>query len=109
MSCRVSTRLSEIRPQDAIHLDKPEYHPGDQEIATTESSQIAEEPFVWTPSLVRRQPTPIISAAWYPSAASSNPSTYCFVVGTRDRPVRLIDAHDGRVSLLAIGCLLTSG
>ena len=105
--CRISPCLSHIRPQDVTHLDKPEDQTGDHEIAMTESGQLAEETFGWTPSLVSRQPTPIISAAWYPSAAFSNPSTYCFVVGTRDRPVRLIDAHDGRVSLLAIDCLST--
>ncbi|KAJ9101840.1 hypothetical protein QFC21_003180 [Naganishia friedmannii] len=36
------------------------------------------------------------NAVWYPSASRYNPATYCYVVGTRDRPVRLIDANDGR-------------
>jgi hypothetical protein len=61
-------------------------------------SHITEPPIKWSPALISRHPTPVISATWYPSASHLNASTYCFVASTRDRPIRLIDAHDGRVS-----------
>ena len=46
------------------------------------------------------QPAPIVDYAWYPSAAADNPATFCFLASVRECPVRLLDASDGRVSLL---------
>lgn len=43
------------------------------------------------------QAAPIVDVAWYPSASSRDPSTYCFVASVRDCPVKLLDATDGRV------------
>jgi hypothetical protein len=87
-----SAIVAEKRPPEILHLQ------ADHQAVTAENRQREEEPRVWTPSLISRHPTPITSAAWYPSASRNNPATYCFVLGTRDRPIRLIDAYDGRVS-----------
>ena len=45
-----------------------------------------------------RQPSAIWSNAWYPYASLANPSTFCYVLGIGDAPVRLVDGIDGRVS-----------
>jgi hypothetical protein len=45
-----------------------------------------------------QQPSAIWSHAWYPYASLNNPSTFCYVLGIGDAPVRLIDGIDGRVS-----------
>ncbi|RSH86125.1 uncharacterized protein EHS24_004353 [Apiotrichum porosum] len=43
------------------------------------------------------QPDAINAALWYPSASAHAPETFCFVASTRDSPVRLVDAGDGRI------------
>ncbi|CUA67925.1 hypothetical protein RSOLAG22IIIB_13579 [Rhizoctonia solani] len=43
------------------------------------------------------QPAPILSTAWFPTASSLDPASYCFVAATRDAPIKLFDASDGRV------------
>ncbi|KAB5591768.1 hypothetical protein CTheo_4800 [Ceratobasidium theobromae] len=43
------------------------------------------------------QPASILSTAWYPTASSSDPASYCFVAAVRNGPVKLFDASDGRL------------
>ncbi|QRV85263.1 WD40 domain-containing protein [Ceratobasidium sp. AG-Ba] len=50
-----------------------------------------------TPSLAAKNPAPVLSTAWFPTASPSDPASYCFVSAVRDCPVRLVDASDGRL------------
>ncbi|KAF8741825.1 WD40 repeat-like protein, partial [Rhizoctonia solani] len=43
------------------------------------------------------QPAPILSTAWFPTASSSDPASFCLVAAVRDTPIKLFDASDGRV------------
>ncbi|CAE6440753.1 unnamed protein product [Rhizoctonia solani] len=43
------------------------------------------------------QPAPILSTTWFPTASTLDPASYCFVAATRDAPIKLFDASDGRV------------
>ncbi|KAF7368664.1 Telomerase Cajal body protein 1 [Mycena venus] len=43
------------------------------------------------------QPAPILDYAWYPSASSADPASFCFVASVRETPVKLLDASDGRL------------
>ncbi|KAG2029939.1 hypothetical protein BDR03DRAFT_995026 [Suillus americanus] len=43
------------------------------------------------------QSSAVVNFAWYPGASSNNPPAYCFVASVRDRPVKLLDASDGRL------------
>ncbi|KAJ6483554.1 hypothetical protein C8R47DRAFT_1132560 [Mycena vitilis] len=49
--------------------------------------------------LMRRlpQPAPILEYAWYPTASSADPASFCFVASVRETPVKLLDASDGRL------------
>ncbi|KAJ6526821.1 hypothetical protein B0H19DRAFT_1197105 [Mycena capillaripes] len=39
----------------------------------------------------------IIDYAWYPTASSADPASFCFVASVRETPVKLLDASDGRL------------
>ncbi|KAJ7143861.1 WD40-repeat-containing domain protein [Mycena epipterygia] len=43
------------------------------------------------------QPAAILDYAWYPTASSANPASFCFVASVRETPVKLLDASDGRL------------
>jgi hypothetical protein len=46
----------------------------------------------------------ILDYAWYPRATVRDPASYCFVASTRECPVKLLDAADGRVSAIPQRC-----
>jgi hypothetical protein len=52
-------------------------------------------------SLSLPQPAPILSTAWFPTASTSEPASFCFVGAVRDTPIKLFDASDGRVLYLS--------
>jgi hypothetical protein len=54
------------------------------------------------------QSAAILASAWYPSATSKAPASYCFAASVRDCPVKLIDASSGRVTLTYLSSFLTS-
>ncbi|KAF8158641.1 WD40-repeat-containing domain protein [Mycena galopus ATCC 62051] len=43
------------------------------------------------------QSGPILDYAWYPTASSATPASFCFVASVREGPVKLLDASDGRL------------
>jgi hypothetical protein len=45
------------------------------------------------------QSTPILSSKWFPTASLTSPETFCYVLSTREMPVKLIDGLTGRVSI----------
>ncbi|KAG8795584.1 hypothetical protein FRC12_012323 [Ceratobasidium sp. 428] len=66
------------------------------EDASIEVMDVGEELDI-TPKLSLKHPAPVLSATWFPTASPLDPASYCFVVGVRDCPIRLIDASDGRL------------
>lgn len=46
-----------------------------------------------------RQASPIYDTLWFPFASLDNPATFCFLVSSRDAPVKLLDGNDGRVRM----------
>jgi hypothetical protein len=45
-----------------------------------------------------RSPTTLLALEWYPFARYDDATSWCFVMSSRDVPVRLIDAYQGLVS-----------
>ena len=50
--------------------------------------------------MILTQAAPVLDACWYPGARTSDPASYCFLASVRDTPVKLLDASDGRVSVI---------
>ncbi|KAG9122712.1 hypothetical protein FRC07_000780, partial [Ceratobasidium sp. 392] len=50
-----------------------------------------------THRLSLKHPASVLSTAWFPTASPVDPASFCFAVGVRDCPVRLVDASDGRL------------
>ncbi|KAG8684360.1 hypothetical protein FRC09_015440, partial [Ceratobasidium sp. 395] len=66
------------------------------EDASVEVMDVGEELGI-TPKLSLKHPAPVLSTTWFPTASPLDPASYCFVVGVRDCPIRLVDASDGRL------------
>ncbi|TFY71608.1 hypothetical protein EVG20_g1403 [Dentipellis fragilis] len=87
-----SVALAQCENRSFQYLDLP------PELLDLTLSQTTEAP-VFTPLKSRTIPQagPILDFLWYPRATPHDPASFCFVASVRESPVRLLDAHDGRL------------